>query len=117
MNKATQGLKQAPRAWFESLQSALLQLGLLQVNVILLFLYIVESQKLNSGFYPYVDDIIVTGSSSVLVQQITSQLNSMFSLKQLHKVDYLLRIEVKHLPSGQLILTQHIMFYSVRKIC
>ncbi|CAJ2668712.1 uncharacterized mitochondrial protein AtMg00810-like [Trifolium pratense] len=54
----------------------------------------------------YVDDIIITGSSTSLVQHLANQLNSIFSLKQLGDLDYFLGIEVKHLADGSLLLTQ-----------
>lgn len=45
----------------------------------------------------YVDNIIITDSSTSLIQQLTSKLNSSFSLKQLGKLDYFL---VKALPDN-----------------
>lgn len=54
----------------------------------------------------YVDDIIITGSSIQLIQQLTSQLNSKFPLKQLGQLDYFLRIEIKTLSDNSLLLTQ-----------
>jgi len=54
----------------------------------------------------YVDDILITGSSPTLVQQIISNLNGHFSLKQLGELDYFLGIETKRLPDGSLLLTQ-----------
>lgn len=46
----------------------------------------------------YVVDIIITGSSAQLIQQITEHLNSTSSLKQLGHLDCFLGIEIKHLP-------------------
>ncbi|RZB70581.1 putative mitochondrial protein [Glycine soja] len=54
----------------------------------------------------YVDDIIITGSSSMLIQKLTSKLNSSFAFKHLGKLDYFLGIEVKALPGNSLVLTQ-----------
>jgi histone deacetylase 1/2 len=54
----------------------------------------------------YVDDIIITGSSSSLVQNLVDKLNSAFSLKQLGDLEYFLGIEVHHLQDGSLLLTQ-----------
>lgn len=53
-----------------------------------------------------VDDIIITGSSISLIQHLTSQLNSKFSLKQLCSLDYFLGIEVITLSDKSLFLTQ-----------
>ncbi|MCH96987.1 retrovirus-related pol polyprotein from transposon TNT 1-94, partial [Trifolium medium] len=68
-----------------------------------LFIYSKNSQVVY--LLVYVDDIIITGSSTSLVQQLVNQLNSIFSLKQLGDLDYL-GIEVKHLEDGSLLLTQ-----------
>ena len=55
-----------------------------------------------------VDDIIVTENNIVLIQSLISQLNSIFSLKELGDLDYFLGIEVKSQPDGSLFLTQSI---------
>ena len=54
----------------------------------------------------YVDDIIITGSSTSLVTSLITKLDSVFSLKHLGQLDYFLGIEVKHLPNHTLLLTQ-----------
>ena len=54
----------------------------------------------------YVDEIIITGSSSSLVSALVKQLDSVFSLKQLGVLDYFLGIEVNHLSNYSLMLTQ-----------
>jgi len=54
----------------------------------------------------YVDDIILNENSSFLIQQITTQLNSAFSLKQLGQLDYFLGFEIKYLPDRSFLMTQ-----------
>jgi len=54
----------------------------------------------------YVDDIIITGSSSALVNDLVLKLDSVFSLKNLGSLNYFLGIEVKHLADNSLLLTQ-----------
>lgn len=54
----------------------------------------------------YVDDMIVTGSSSSVIQHIINQLHSSFAIKQLGTLDYFLGIRVKKLQDGSLLLTQ-----------
>lgn len=54
----------------------------------------------------YVDDILITGSSSVLIHKLIQKLQSCFALKHLGTPEYFLGIEVKYLPSGSVILTQ-----------
>lgn len=54
----------------------------------------------------YVDDIILTGSSSSLPQYVISQLHFVFAFKQLGDLEYFLGIEFKHLSNGSLLLSQ-----------
>ncbi|XP_058725437.1 uncharacterized mitochondrial protein AtMg00810-like [Vicia villosa] len=54
----------------------------------------------------YVDDIILTGSSPIMIQQLITKLDSVFSLKQLGDLDYFLGIEVKRTFNGNLLLSQ-----------
>jgi histone deacetylase 1/2 len=68
---------------------------------------LVQSQKGHCTYVLiYVDDILVTGSSPNLIQDVISKLNSHFALKQLGPVDYFLGIEVHNLPTGALLLNQ-----------
>lgn len=53
-----------------------------------------------------VDYIINIRSNSYLVQWLITQLNSVFSLKQLGELDYFLGLEVRKQASGSLLLTQ-----------
>ena len=52
------------------------------------------------------DDIIITGSSISFIQQLTSKLNTTFSLKQLGHLDYFLGLEIKYLPDRSILMTQ-----------
>lgn len=105
LNKALYGLKQAPRQWFDRLKITLIQFGF-QASKCDPSLFMYKHQAHTIFLLVYVDDIILTGSSSSLIQQITTQLNSTFSLKQLGQLDYFLGIEIKYLPDGSLLMTQ-----------
>jgi histone deacetylase 1/2 len=105
LNKALYGLKQAPRAWFERLRSALIKLGF-QPSKCDPSLFILHTSQHTIFLLVYVDDIIITGSSANLIQQLIHKLNSEFSLKDLGKLDYFLGIEVHHSSFGSLLLTQ-----------
>lgn len=105
LNRALYGLKQAPRAWYERLSSTLLQFGFQSSRCDpSLFTYIKGSHKLY--ILIYVDDIILTGTSTALIKEVIHKLNFEFALKELGQLDYFLGIEVKRLPSGSLLLTQ-----------
>lgn len=54
----------------------------------------------------YVDDILITGSSAALVNDLIAKLHATFALKQLGKPDYFLGIEVKYLNNSCMLLTQ-----------
>jgi histone deacetylase 1/2 len=105
LNKALYGLKQAPRQWFDKLTNTLIQLGFRASKCDpSLFIYTKDKQVVY--MLVYVDDIIITGSSSNLVQNLVTKLDSVFSLKQLGDLDYFLGIEVKQLSDNSLLLSQ-----------
>lgn len=98
-------MKQAPRQWFDKLKSTLITFGFTASRCDpSLFTYKSNSQVVY--LLVYVDDIIITGSSSILIQQLTDKLNSSFSLKQLGHLDYFLGLEVKYLPDNSILMTQ-----------
>ena len=93
-------MKQAPRAWFARLKTAILSQWHFQ-----------NSKSDNSLFYKrenghlilvlvYVDDIIITGSFSVKVQQVIQDMQKTFALKDLGELSYFLGIEVSKLQNG-----------------
>jgi histone deacetylase 1/2 len=105
LNKALYGLKQAPRQWFDKLTNTLIQFGFRASKCDpSLFIYTKDKQVVY--MLVYVDDIIITGSSSNLVQNLVTKLDSVFSLKQLGDLDYFLGIEVKQLSDNSLLLSQ-----------
>jgi histone deacetylase 1/2 len=105
LNKALYGLKQAPRAWFDRLKAALIVYGF-KASKCDPSLFIMNTGTLHMMILLYVDDIIIADSSLPHIQQLISRLNAQFALKQLGALDYFLVIEVFHLPSGGLLLSQ-----------
>jgi len=67
LNKALYGLKQAPRQWFDGLKSTLLQFGFV-FSKYDSSLFIYRHQNHIVYLLVYVDDIIITGSSTSLIQ-------------------------------------------------
>jgi len=98
-------LKQAPRQWFDRLKGILLQLGFVasKCNP---SLFVYKDTGHIIYILVYVDDIIITTTSNVIIQQLTTKLHSNFSLKQLGKLDYFLGIEIKSVVDGTILLTQ-----------
>ncbi|XP_019434964.1 PREDICTED: uncharacterized protein LOC109341489 [Lupinus angustifolius] len=105
LHKAIYGLKQAPRQWFERLKGFLVKLGF-QVSKYDNSLFIHTSTTYKLYVLVYVDDIIVTGSSCLHIQNLIKELSSTFALKQLGPLDYFLGIQVKHQKNGYLFLSQ-----------
>lgn len=54
----------------------------------------------------YVDDILLTGSSTLLIHKLIGSLHVMFALKKLESPEHFLGIEIKRLASGNLLLPQ-----------
>jgi hypothetical protein len=105
LQKALYGLKQAPSAWFSRLSGKLLTLGFkASQSDTSLFLY--KSATCTILVLIYVDDILITSSSSSAVRDLLSTLKQEFSVKDLGLLNYFLGIEV--LPSfGGFLLPQH----------
>jgi hypothetical protein len=98
LNKSLYGLKQAPRAWYTLLATFLGELGFTPTrsdsgqNLVYLLLY--------------VDDIVITASSSALLRDITATINAEFKLKDMGALHYFLGIQV-HRSSNGFFLHQH----------
>ncbi|CAA7051295.1 unnamed protein product [Microthlaspi erraticum] len=99
LHKALYGLKQAPRAWYQELRNYLLALGfqnsLADTSV---FVYSKGADLLYT--LVYVDDIIVTGSSTALVDRFIAAISSRFSLKDPTDLSYFLGIEATRSQKG-----------------
>jgi hypothetical protein len=99
LNRSLYGLKQAPRAWYSRFASFLLQLGFIEAKTdSSLFIY--HSGADTIYLLLYVDDIVLTASSSSLLQRIIRALQQEFSLKDLGQLHHFLGMQVQHTPSG-----------------
>ncbi|KAJ9695793.1 hypothetical protein PVL29_010991 [Vitis rotundifolia] len=95
LKKALYGLKQAPRAWFQRLSSALLQWGFnMSRTDSSMFLHFGQATTLI--ILAYVDDIIITGSSSTQISSLIAKLDSIFALRDLGPLSFFLGIEVSY---------------------
>jgi hypothetical protein len=105
LDKTIYGLKQAPRAWYSRLSTKLLQLGFeISKGDTSLFIYV--KGKITIFLLIYVDDIIVTSSSSEAITSLLFDLRSDFALKDLGDLHYFLGIEVKKVKDGGILLIQ-----------
>ena len=98
LKRSLYGLKQAPRAW-RSRFASLLKIGFVEAKTdTSLFVY-------HSGadlvyLLLYVDDIILTASSTSLLHRTISTLQQEFSMKDLGHLHHFLGMQVQHTSSG-----------------
>ncbi|KAG9447533.1 hypothetical protein H6P81_013661 [Aristolochia fimbriata] len=99
LHKSLYGLKQSPRAWYQRLTSYLLDLGftLSKADSSLLVRY---TSTATIFVLIYVDDILITGSSTKDITCLLANLQREFSIKDLGSLHYFLGIEVTNLQSG-----------------
>ena len=99
LQKSLYGLKQAPRAWYQLFTTYILQLGFVpSVSDTSLFVYKDGSQM--AYLLLYLDDIVLTASSDVLLHSIIGRLNSEFAMTNLGALHHFLGISVTRSPDG-----------------
>ncbi|XP_059461929.1 uncharacterized mitochondrial protein AtMg00810-like [Corylus avellana] len=109
LKKALYGLKQAPRAWFHRLSQALLNLGFVG-SLVDTYLFMIHQGSVHIYILIYVDDIIVTGTDSAIMETLIHGLQMEFKLKDLGCLSYFLGIHVLrdktglHLNQGKYII-------------
>lgn len=105
LKNALYGLKKATRPWYEKLHHVLIQFRLSSCKCDhSLFLY--NHQGITLYIFVYVDDILLTRTSSKLIHDFIIKHNEKNSLKKLVTPKYFLGIEVKYQFNGSLFLTQ-----------
>lgn len=82
LNKAIYGLRQAPRVWYKEFLNFLITIGFTKSKSDE-SLFILHAAEVTVYILVYVDDIIITGSTSSIVRQIIDKLSVRFSLKDL----------------------------------
>ncbi|KAF5447193.1 hypothetical protein F2P56_032762, partial [Juglans regia] len=105
LRKSLYGLKQAPRAWFAKLSSRLLDLGF-HASASDSSLFILSHSSDSIYVLVYVDDIVVTASTTSLITDFILALRQSFPVKDLGVLHYFLGIQVSRNSSG-LFLSQH----------
>ncbi|GJY06859.1 ribonuclease H-like domain-containing protein [Tanacetum coccineum] len=99
LQRSLYGLKQAPRAWFQRFASYITRVGFHRSRCdTSLFIY---RQGLDTAYLLlYVDDIVLTASSSELLQRIIRSLHQEFAMTDLGSLNYFLGISVSRDSSG-----------------
>ncbi|GJT43845.1 ribonuclease H-like domain-containing protein [Tanacetum coccineum] len=99
LQRSLYGLKQAPRAWFQRFAGYATRAGFSPSRCdSSLFIYTQDSQV--TYLLIYVDDIILTASSPVILQQIVDYLHKEFDMTDLGALNYFLGISVVRHPIG-----------------
>jgi hypothetical protein len=94
LRKALYGLRQAPRAWNAKLDASMVSLGFTRCKLD----HAVYRREENGEFLIvgiYVDDLIITGTSSAEIEQFKQQMHDLFQMSDLGILSYYLGIEVK----------------------
>jgi hypothetical protein len=99
LNKSLYGLKQAPRTWFLRFTTFVAKLGF-QGSKSNASLFILCHGSSTAYLLLYVDDIILTASSTQLLQHLITKLKSEFSMSDLGPLQHFLGISVQHTPHG-----------------
>ncbi|KAJ9551570.1 hypothetical protein OSB04_015615 [Centaurea solstitialis] len=104
LRKSLYGLKQAPRAWYQRFATYLVKVGFIgSKSDSSLFIY---KHGGNTAFLLlYVDDIILTASSTTFLQHIIGLLSSEFAMTDLGPLSYFLGISVTR-SKGAMFLSQ-----------
>ena len=97
LNKALYGLRQAPRAWYERIDSYLMKLGFTRSNANLNLYFKVDREK-PLILVLYVDELFLTGVGP-LIHQCKKGLVAEFEMKDLRLMHYFLDLEVWQRPS------------------
>jgi hypothetical protein len=104
LNKSLYGLKQAPRAWYSRFATYLLSLGFVEAKSDT-SLFVFRRGADTVYLLLYVDDIVLTASSTALLQHTISALKREFTMKDLDPLHHFLGVSVQH-QIDELFLTQ-----------
>ncbi|XP_021827589.1 uncharacterized protein LOC110768200 [Prunus avium] len=104
LHKSLYGLKQAPRAWLIRISTFLLSVGFHR-SLADSSLFILRHASRTMFLLLYVDDIVITGSDSSLLQTFIALLGHNFDIKDLSPLSYFLGLQV-HSQDGALHLNQ-----------
>lgn len=98
LSKSLYGLKQAPRVWYEWFAGFIRSLGFSSTKSDM-SLFVYQRGHDTVFLLLYVDDIMLTASTTGLLQLLTSCLRSEFSMKYLTPLHFFLGISVTRLPT------------------
>jgi histone deacetylase 1/2 len=94
LDKSLYGLRQAPRAWVERFTAFIIKLGFIMTRSDS-SLFILRRGNEIAYLLLYVDDIVLTGSSSALLRHVVDRLRAEFTVKDLGELHFFLDIDVR----------------------
>ncbi|KAM1978239.1 hypothetical protein ACFX16_014949 [Malus domestica] len=103
--KSLYGLKQAPRAWNAKFTSYLSVIGF-KASLLDSSLFVKEVDQDVIILLLYVDDIIITRSSTTLVQSVINNLGEVFYLKDMGQLTYFLGLQIQYKSNGHIFVNQ-----------
>ena len=93
LSKSLYGLKQAPRAWYERFAGFIAMIGFTPTGSDTSLFVLRRGQDM-AILLLYVDDMIITASSSSLLQHIIAELQGEFAVKDMGDLHFFLGVEV-----------------------
>ncbi|XP_068662825.1 uncharacterized protein [Aristolochia californica] len=106
LHKSLYGLKQASRQWYSKFSHVLINFGFLQSKSD----YSLFTKGHGSSFVAllvYVDDIILTGPSSSVINELKHFMYTQFKLKDLGCLKHFIRLEIAHSKTGIVLSQRH----------
>lgn len=102
LKKALYGLKQAPRAWYSKIDAHLLSLGFVK-SFSESTLYVKHKEVDTLIVSLYVDDLLVTGNNTRLVEKFKQEMMQVFEMTDLGLMTFFLGMEIKQCKNKVLI--------------
>jgi len=116
LRKALYGLKQAPRAWYAQINSYLLNLGFKKsCNEAIVSIRLQNDDFLLVSLY--VDDLLVTGSSTQSITDFREKMKKVFEMNDLGKMTYFLGMEVNQSSQGIFVSQKKYATEILKKFC
>ena len=107
LDKALNGLKQAPRAWYETLSQFLLESGFTRGTIdTTLFLHKVKGNVILVQIY--VDDIIFGPTNEKLCKKFSKLMSDKYEMSLMGELTYFLGLQVKQTKDGIFINQENI---------
>lgn len=99
LDKSLYGLRQAPRAWFTRFAEFVVKLGFWATRSDS-SLFVLRRGHDVAYLLLYVDDIVLTGSNNMLLQDIVDRLRGEFAVKDMGELSFFLGIDVQRTKEG-----------------